>query len=184
MTIDTPTSTPNFVNPKQILSQMDIKEGDIVADLGCGSGFLTLAAAEIVGEPGTVYAADIQKTVLSALQSKIKLQGTRGIKTIWADLEIPGSTKIKENTVDLVILASTLYQTKEHDKILQETYRITKEGGQVLIVDWEKTNVPLGPGVKFRVLKDDIRQKAETAGLKFTKEIEVDQYHYGLVLEK
>jgi len=184
MKLDPQTSTPNFINPQHVFSQIEIAEGNTVADLGCGGGFLTFEVAKMVGEKGKVYAVDIQKAVLSALQGKIKLHGTRNIKTVWADLEVPGSTKIEDNSVDLAILASTFYQTKKHDNVLQEAKRITKDGGKILIIDWEQTNVPLGPEVRLRVLKDDIRKKAETAGLKLVKEIDVDQYHYGLVFEK
>ncbi|MBU1178705.1 methyltransferase domain-containing protein [Patescibacteria group bacterium] len=184
MSIDPPSPVPNFVDPHKILAELELTEGESVADLGCGSGFLAFEAAKLVGESGQVYAVDIQKTVLSAVQSKINLQGTRNIKTVWADVEVLGSTKIKNDSIDTVLLASIFYQTKKHGQILAEAKRIAKTGGKIVIIDWEQTNIPMGPDVKLRVLKDEIRKKAEAIDLKFTNEVEVDSYHYGLVFVK
>lgn len=184
MLIDLPTPAPKFINPQQVLSQLDIKEGNIMADLGCGSGYITFEAAKIVGEEGKVYAVDIQKTVLSGIQSKIKLYGTRNIEAVWADLEVLGSTKIKDDSVDVSLLFAVLYQAKEHAKIIAEAKRITKQGGKILIADWTEANVPLGPEVKLRVSKDKIQEKAEAQGLKLSREVEIDEYHYGLLFVK
>ena len=184
MPIDPPLPPPNFVDPDNVLEQLAIKKGDSVADLGCGSGYYSFAAAKLVEEEGKVYAVDIQKTVLSALQSKIKLQGVRNIKAIWADIEIPGSTKIKDSSIDLVLLASIFYQIKEHKQVLAEAKRIVKDNSKIVVIDWSEANVPIGPTAKLRVAKDNMLQHAEAVGLKLQREIEIDNYHYGLVFEK
>ncbi|NQV13247.1 MAG: methyltransferase domain-containing protein [Parcubacteria group bacterium] len=184
MPIDPPTPSPKFIDPDSILDQLQVKENNVVADLGCGSGYYAFAAAKKVGEEGKVYAVDIQKTVLSALQSKIKLQGTRNITAVWADIEVPGSTKIAASSVDFTLLAAIFYQTQKHEQILIEAKRITKDKGKIVIIDWKSTNVPLGPQTELRVSKDVIRRQAEAIGLKFSREINVGSYHYGLVFEK
>jgi ubiquinone/menaquinone biosynthesis C-methylase UbiE len=184
MPIKPPTATTKFFDPSHVLSQLDVREEMVVADLGCGSGFFTFAASEIVGEKGIVYAVDVQKAVLSGIESKMRLYGSRNVKTVWADLEIPGSTKIGENSVDLVIVATLLYQTKKHDVIFKEAKRIMKEKAKLLVLDWEKTEVPVGPDVSLRVSKKDVRKKAETESFKFVNDIEVDEHHYGMVFEE
>ncbi len=52
--------------PEEILNALDIKEGQTVADIGAGSGYLTVKLSERVGMTGTIYAADIQQEMLEA----------------------------------------------------------------------------------------------------------------------
>lgn len=173
-----------FLNPTQILSQLDIKEGMTVADLGCGSGFLTLVSAKLVGTEGVVYAVDIQKSVISELRSKIKLYALRNIKPIRANLEILGQTKIADESVDFTLIVHVLHQTNKRKEILKEAKRMLKFKGKALIIDWKKTATPIGPPVKIRVDKETVRQEAEEIGLKYLNDIKTDEYHFGFLMEK
>lgn len=177
-------SSFRFMDPEQILTQVGINEGSIVADLGCGSGYLTLEASKRVGEEGTVYAVDVQKSVLNEIESKVRLYGARNIKLVWADLEILGSTKIPDNSVDLAILANVLFQSKKHKEIFSEVKRILKPQGKLLIIDWKKTSAPMGPDVSLRISEDDIRKNASKMDLKFINSVATDDFHFGLVFEK
>lgn len=175
---------PQFLAPNKILGQLGIEQNMTVVDLGCGSGYLTFEAAKLVGSSGKVYAIDVQKNVLSGIKSDIALFGARNVMPIWANLEIPGSTKLKDDSVDIALLVMILYQSKQHEKILEETKRILKPGGKLLIVDWEREGIPLGPELKYRISYDVVKQKAKNAGFKFMNDIETDSYHYGILFKK
>src|SRR3990167_5729803 len=60
--------------PEEILNALNIKKGQTVADIGAGSGYLTVKISERVGATGTIYAADIQR---DARQHKQALGGER-----------------------------------------------------------------------------------------------------------
>lgn len=175
---------PLFLQPKKILSQLNLDQDMTIADLGCGSGYLTFAASKMVGPSGTVYAVDVQKSVLSNISSDIKFYGARNVKPIWANLEIVGSAKIDDNSVDVALLVMILYQSKNHENILKEAYRILKPNAKLLIVDWKRVAIPYGPKLEQRVAYDIIQQKAKNAGFKFIKDIETDPYHFGILFKK
>ncbi len=176
--------TPQFLNPKKILQQLGIEQNMTVADLGCGSGYLTFEAAKLVGMSGKVYAVDVQKSVLSGIKSDISLFGARNVIPVWANLEILGSTHLEDNSVDVALLAVILYQSKQHEKILEEARRVLKPEGKLLIVDWKREGIPLGPELKYRISYDVIKQKAENTGFKFVQDIKTDPYHYGILFRK
>lgn len=173
----------NFLNPDLVFDQFDTKEGMIVADLGCGSGFMTTKAAKIVGDDGVVYAVDVQKKVISEINSKIKLFNLRNIKPIWANLEKVGSTNIPDNSVDISLLVQILHQSKKRDKIFAETKRITKKGGLVLIIEWNKKESIFGTPKKLSLDKILLRKEAISNGLKYIKDIKTDKLHYGFLME-
>src|SRR4051812_10639801 len=96
---------PKFVNPASIVAQMALQNGQIVADLGCGSGFYAVAAGQRVGSTGTVYAVDVQEAKLVATQSAARQNGLKNITALQADLEKP-LLDIAESSCDAVLLAS------------------------------------------------------------------------------
>ncbi len=175
---------PKFLDPKKILSQAGIAQDMKVIDLGCGSGYMAFEAARLVGPSGTVYAVDIQKAVLSSVRSNIQFYGLRNVQPIWADIEKPNSIGIEENSLDMVLIVMNLYQARKHDEILSESYKILKPEGKLLVVDWKKEAIPMGPDVKFRISYDVARKMAQNVGFKYVGDIETDPYHFGILFKK
>jgi len=176
--------TKSFLNPEDILRQAGIKENDIVAELGCGSGHFVFEASKMIGDKGIVYAVDIQKSILSEIRSKIKIWGRRNVRPVWADLEVIGSTKILDNSVDLAVLSSTLHQVKNRKNVFMEAKRILKEEGKLIILDWKKESTPFGPDISLRIDGEQLKKEVEALGFKFVKDITTDSYHYGFLAEK
>lgn len=174
-----------LIDPVKLLEHGGIKQGDVVADLGCGSaGHFVFPAAHLVGAKGKVYAVDILKSVLGAIQSRERLEGLDNVQEVWADLEKPGATKIAAGSVDLVLLLNTLFQTKDKAAVLAEASRIAKAGGTLVVAEWKSSGAPFGPAVELHIDKNSIRSLAQSAGFELKEEFEAGPYHYGLVLKK
>jgi tRNA G46 methylase TrmB len=89
-----------FESPQRLISPY-IKKGQVVADLGCGSGQYTLALIEIVGPAGKVYAIDLDKKRMRSLEKKTEKGGYYNIElhaTSASDLSF-----IKDRSVDFVL---------------------------------------------------------------------------------
>jgi len=172
--------------PRLVLEKVGLKEKMTVADLGCGSsGYFTLVAAEMVGKRGKVYAVDILKTALQGVIGRAKMSGVHNIIPVWSNLEVPNGAKvIKNNSLDVALLINILFQSKNHEAILKETARMTKQRGKVLIVDWESTGAPFGPTIEDRPDKENLKRLAQQQGLKFVEEFAAGQYHFGLIFKK
>jgi ubiquinone/menaquinone biosynthesis C-methylase UbiE len=114
----------NFADPKSNVLQLGLREGMKVADLGAGSGHYTLAAAGIVGADGKVYAVDVQEDVLKHALDTAHRMGLRNIDAIWGDIERVGGTKLREHSMDAVIISNVLFQIEHMDAFIQEIRRI------------------------------------------------------------
>ncbi len=168
-----------FLNPEEILSQINLRENMVAADFGCGSGGFTIPLAKYL-KNGFVYALDIQEEPLNALKSRsLQLSNIRIHK---ADLEKPKSSKIPEYSLDLVLLVNVLFQSEEPEIILEEIKRVLRPGGNLLIIDW-KENASQGPEGK-RVSLEKAQELAESQGLEKEKDFEAGNYHYGLLVKK
>lgn len=174
-----------LIDSVALLTRARIKQGDVVAEFGCGtSGHLVFPAAHLVGSKGRVYAIDILKSALGAIESRGKLEGVDNVETVWADLERAGGLKLPEQSVDLVILLHIVGQVKEKETMLKEALRILKPGGTLLIADWKMTSTPLGPPPQKRLDPAIAKQLALSAGFELKEEFEAGKYHYGLVYKK
>lgn len=171
-----------FIKPAEVLDRVELRSGMRVADLGCGAGFFTLVAAQVVGAKGVVYAVDIQQSALSAVEDKAHLNGLEEvIKLIWADLETYGSTKIPDRSLDLAIVCDVLFQNDKPQDIMKEAQRITKHGGKVLVIDWKLKDLPFGPLPDNRISEHKVKTLSAEIGLKLIDEWDPSPYHYSLV---
>lgn len=173
-----------FANPQAIVDQLEIGEGMTVADFGCGAGFFSLPIAKKVGEEGKVYALDVLADKLESVESQAKTLKLTNIITHRVNLEILGGSKLEAESVDWIIMKDMLFQNKGKDKILEEAKRILKEGGQALIIEWNKENTTIGPEKELRIFKETLVDLAQKSGWTLNKEIEVGDFHYGLILKK
>lgn len=120
-----------FSSPINILKEAEIKPGFIVLDYGCGPGSYALAAAEMVGSSGKVYALDIHPLAVHRVQKVASKKGLRNIETIHSDC----ATGLPDENVDVVLLFDILHELSEPDKILEELYRILKPDGTLSFSD-------------------------------------------------
>jgi len=170
-----------FINPEKILDQLDLKEDTTVCEFGCGSGVFSIALAKRL-KKGRVYALDILEEKLSALKNRAQIEGVSNIETILANVEKIGGSKLGDSSLDLVLIPNVLFQNEDKKVIIEEAKRITKLGGEILILDWKKES-PLGPK-EGRISAKDVKEIATSLDLKFKKEIEVGSYHYCLIFTK
>lgn len=174
----------NFLDPKDIIKQLSVAQGSIVADFGCGSGFFSLVFAESIGEEGKVYALDVLPSALESVESKAKLEGITNIIPQRVNLEKEEGSKLQRSSIDWVIIKDMLFQNKMKDIILKEAYEVLKPGGKLLLIEWNNEDSSIGPEREIRVSKEEIDKLANEQGFKLEKELATGDFHYGAVFVK
>lgn len=172
-----------FSNPQNVLGQVHVDPGMITADFGCGLGYYTLVLSDLVGPSGKVFGYDIQKDLLGRLKTEITQKGIENIELIWADLDEPNSTKLKENTLDRVIMTNILFQVEDKKALIREAKRVLKKSGKVVVVDWMDSFGGLGPHKADVVKKEIAKRIFEEEGFVLEREINAGEHHYGLVFK-
>lgn len=169
-----------------VFKKVGLEEGMHVGDLGCGNlAYYAFGSAAIVGKSGKVYAADILKTVLNAVDNRARQEGLDEIiKTVWSNLEMVGATNIPAGSLDVAFIHNVLFQSSGHEGFLKETNRLLKSGGKLMIVDWKKTGAPFGPPTKDRPDPEKIKLLAQKNGFSLVEEFEAGPYHFGLLFTK
>lgn len=176
-----------IIDIQTILRYAQLKMGDAAADFGTGrEGKIALPAARMVGKEGTIYAVDVVKAILPAVQTKAKLHGLDNVTTVWSDLEIYGATKtIRDNVLAAGFLVTVLFQSTRRTEMIQECHRMLRPGGKLVVVDWKPgVNSPLGPVENMRVHPEEIKKIAEGLHMQLVEEFEAGPYHWGLAFLK
>jgi ubiquinone/menaquinone biosynthesis C-methylase UbiE len=174
-----------FSDPEKNIEQFDLGKGNFVADLGAGTGFYTFAAAEAVGGGGKVYAVDVQKDLLEKLKYEARnVRRLNNVDIIWGDLDHLGGTRLREGSIDAVIVANTFFMLEKKDNTCMEIRRILKNGGRVLIVDWSSSFGGLGPQSGDVFSEDDAKKLFEKHGFKEDRTIGAGAQHYGIIFRK
>ncbi len=171
-------------HPNDILRQIGVSDGMVIADLGTGSGVHARELVKHAGAQSTIYALDVQKDLVTRLAKEAREENISNLHPIWADLEEPKGTTLADGIVDLVLLSNTLFQIEHKAQLLVEAYRILRPLGRMLIVDWKESFGMMGPHPDQVVSEETARMLAEKAGFTFEKKIDAGEHHYGLLLRK
>ncbi|MCX6780637.1 MAG: class I SAM-dependent methyltransferase [Candidatus Magasanikbacteria bacterium] len=182
------SATPHtgaVLDPISVLKSCGIRAGMRIADFGSGRGHFALPAAKMVGPRGSVYAVDLQKELVHALDSQAKFSGLENVSSVWADLEEYNTTKIPSNLLDVVLLISNHVSAEAQMKMMREAGRVLKKGALLIIVDWLPGNtIPFPQKSLTRIPKEVAIANAQTVGFQFVDEFRPGRYHYGLRFQK
>ena len=111
--------------PEEEINKLDIKQGQVVLDYGCGIGSYTIPVARLVGERGKVYALDKQPLALKKVRERAEKEGLRNIRTILSD----GDTGLPDESIDVILLFGVLPEIEDKDFVLRELHRVLKPSG-------------------------------------------------------
>jgi ubiquinone/menaquinone biosynthesis C-methylase UbiE len=122
-----------FFRPADLyLKKFGIKPGSTVIDYGCGPGSCLSAASKLVGEKGTVIAADIHEMAIASVEKLIKQKHLINVKSVLTDTT---NSPISNDTADLIYALDMFHMVKDTDPFLKELCRITKKDGILIIED-------------------------------------------------
>jgi ubiquinone/menaquinone biosynthesis C-methylase UbiE len=117
--------------PDKVVEAMGIKPGSVVADIGAGSGLLTVHLARAVAPNGKVVATDVDGAVLELLGQRLKAAGLSNVvETRVVGADTPG---LEANTYDAILLAEVDHYITDAPAWLREASKALKPGGKIVI---------------------------------------------------
>ena len=174
-----------FLHPENLVGQLGIMPGMIIADIGSGIGYFSLPLAKSIGAAGQVYAIDIHENILKRLHNDAREQGIENITILRADAERAGDIPLRDETVDMVVIINTLFQAGNHGAMISEALRILKPGGSFIVIDWQGSLASFGPASHQIVTTDFVHTLAQGNKLIYIRDIgNTGSHHYGLVFQK
>ena len=129
--------------PDQLLEALALRPGDVVADIGCGTGYHVRRFAEAVGPTGRVYGVEIQPEMLALFEREME---RRGITHVQGVLGTPEDPRLPE-PVDVAILIDVYHECSHPAEMIAAICRRLKPDGRLVLVEFrgEDPRVPIRP---------------------------------------
>lgn len=176
--------TAGFSNPTHNVHAMGVREGMQVAELGAGSGAYVMALAKRVGPSGAVYAVDVQRDLLTRIANSAAESGFDNVHALWGDIEEVDGVGVRDGLLDMVLIANTLFQVDEKNRVLKEAWRVLKPNGTLAIIDWKDSFGGLGPKQKDVLSTTAAVVLATDNGFAMKQQFDAGEHHYGLLCTK
>jgi tRNA A58 N-methylase Trm61 len=168
-------------NPDGALDALGIRPGMIVADVGAGTGYMSLRLAKRVGPSGRVYANDLQPEMLRRLRDNAAKAGLTNIETVQGEEADP---KLPPGRMDLVLLVDVYHEFSKPREMIDKIHEALKPDGRLVLLEYRKEdpNVPILPEHKMSVA--EVKAELEPQGFVLSKVIETLPRQHILILTK
>ncbi|MBO3699852.1 class I SAM-dependent methyltransferase [Roseivirga sp. E12] len=178
--IEDPKRT-QWQNPDLILDRIGDLTNKTVADIGAGSGYFTF---KIARDASKVIALDIDPKALEYIDSQKEIVGEWS-NNIESRLTPPDVPNLLEGEVDIVLIVNTYGYIPNKEVYFPRLLNGMKSGGRLVIVDFKKGEIPVGPADEYKVEPSDVRSFLRKSSF---RKIDIDekslQYQYIITAEK
>lgn len=147
--------------PARMLERMKVQATDIIADIGCGTGYHSIRLARIVPQ-GRVYAVDIQSPMLDSVFSRSMAEGLENIDPVLGTTTDP---RLPPTAIDKVLLVDVYHEFDHPHEMMQGIASAMKQGALLYLVEFrgEDPLVPIKP--LHKMTKEQAVKEMEAAGL-------------------
>lgn len=167
-----------YQKPDEVMKALALRPGEVVADVGSGPGYFTLRFARAVGETGRVYAVDVSPDMIRALEHRLRDAGIRNVVPVLSE---PDDPLLPDASVDRFVIVDTWHHIEDRPAYLALLKRMLKPGGEVVHIDFQKRDLPLGPPLEMKISREELVQQMEAAGFTLGAEHTFLPYQYFLV---
>lgn len=128
-------------NTKQLIKNLAIQPGMVLADIGAGSGYHSTLLSKMVGS-GKVYAVDVEPEMIAYLKDRINREGKKNIIPV---LSTEKNVSLPANSVDLMLLVDVYHEFSFPYEMALSMLEALKPGGKLVLVEFraEDPNVPI-----------------------------------------
>ena len=167
--------------PREVIDALELRPGERIADIGAGSGYFALRFAHHVGAEGRVYAIDVSQEMLAHLEQRAK---AAGLTHVEAKRVPPDDPELPEGSIDRAFFCDVWHHVDDQEGYLDKLKRALGPSGQLVMIDFHKRELPVGPPVSMKIAREDLIAQLERHGFRLAREHTFLPYQYFLVFER
>jgi len=124
-----------FAHRRDIVADVAPRPGQIIADIGAGTGFFTVLFADAVVPGGSVYAVDITPEFLKHIKKRTARAGLKNVITVLCKDD---SVELDPSSIDLAFICDAYHHFEHPRSTMKSIYRALKPGGELIVIDFER----------------------------------------------
>lgn len=165
----------------EIVSRLGLKPGQVVVDLGAGTGVFSLPMARAVGPTGRVYAVDIEQGLVDYIGQKAKDQGVANIQPLLGQ---PADPSLPVHDVDLAFMHDVLHHIADRQAYLKAAAGYMKTGGRFAIVELDPKTGPHRNDPTLQITRAQLDTMMAAAGLTVAEQVDMFDDKYVVIYTK
>lgn len=168
-------------HPVKVLDSLDLRRGEVVADLGAGSGYFTFRMASKVGLAGKVLAVEIQEPMLNALRARVAAMKARNVEVVQGS-EIDPHLPVKG--VDLVLLVDVYHELAYPYEVMSKVREALKPGGRLVFVEYRKEDAEVRIKEVHKMSVKQLEKEMNAVGFGHMHTVETLPLQHIVIFEK
>jgi precorrin-6B methylase 2 len=164
--------------PSKAIAALNIRPGQIVADIGAGSGYYTVLLAGAVGGRGRVYATDIQPEMLALIKRKIDATSIGNIEVV---LGTETDARLPAGAIDMALMVDVYHELAQPQLFLRSLKRVLKPDGRLVLIEFRKESASVPIREEHKMSVAEARMELEAEGYRFDRVIDVLPWQHILV---
>jgi SAM-dependent methyltransferase len=154
--------------PQLVLDALELRPGQAVADLGCGSGYYAFRMGELVGSDGRVFAVDIEPRMLDFVRERARRERVTNIEPVRASASDPN---LAAQSVDLVLMVDVYHELEHPFEVMQKVRTALKPGGRVALVEFRGEDPKVMIKAVHKMTEKQVIAEMAAVGLKHVKTV-------------
>jgi ubiquinone/menaquinone biosynthesis C-methylase UbiE len=167
--------------PAKLMEALKIKPGDVVADVGAGSGYFTFRLADKVGAKGKVLAVDIQEEMLDLIRKKMKATKTTNVEPVLGEITDP---KLPAGGVDLILLVDVYHEFSHPYEMTEAMVKSLKPGGRLVFVEYRMEDPKVPIKTLHKMSKKQVLKEMSVHPLKHVETSDALPWQHIIIFEK
>jgi ubiquinone/menaquinone biosynthesis C-methylase UbiE len=155
--------------PDKAIAALAISPGATVADVGAGSGYMTVKLADAVGAHGRVYATDVQREMIEKLSARVRAAKLQNVTPVLAASDDP---RLPEGAIDLILMVDVYHELATPQRMLQMMKRALKPSGRLVLLEYRKEDPSIPIREEHKMSVADAKAEVEAEGYRLTSVIE------------
>ena len=168
-------------NPDGALDALNLKPGMTVADVGAGTGYMSLKMAKRVGPSGKVYAEDVQPEMLQRVRANAQKAKVSNVETVQGSFTDP---MLPKGQMDLVLLVDVYHEFSEPQKMLRGIRESLKPDGRLVLLEYRKEDPKIPIREEHKMTVAEVKTELEAEGFILGPVIETLPRQHILILTK
>jgi len=144
----------------EVVTAMQLKPGQTVADIGAGTGLLSVPVAKAVGPRGRVFAVEIDAGFFPSIKKRADDNGVANIQTVLGSFTDP---KLPV-TVDTAFFHDVLHHVENRGDYLKTLAKYIAPAGRIFVVDFEGGKGPHAQQPELQVSREQLGAWMKAAG--------------------
>lgn len=166
-----------------LVKSLDLKPGQIVADIGAGSGVISLRMSEAVLPGGKIMAVDVQDEMLDRLKKHCEAFDITNVVPVKGTQK---STNLEPESIDLAIMVDVYHEFEFPFEMLNQIAGTLKPGGRIAFVEYRLEDPAVPIKLVHKMSQEQVRKEASLPehGLKYVETIDILPRQHIIIFER